>query len=149
MAVSTARSRRRVDAAGSFKAKKKNAKVKAIVKVKPGKYVEGVVLDGTKKKKDFDGLTIMGTKSNPRKTILEGKNAKGELGPAQNGIEAISVDGVVLEEHVGPQLRIERLLRPRRHRQPASTATATRWTTCWPPTTAPTGSSPRAASAAR
>jgi parallel beta-helix repeat protein len=86
-----------VDAAGSFKAKKKNSKVKAYVKVKPGKYVEGVVLDGTKKKKDFDGLTIMGTKSNPRKTILEGKNAKGELGPAQNGIEAISVDGLILK----------------------------------------------------
>jgi hypothetical protein len=86
-----------VDAAGGFKAKKKNSKVKAYVKIKPGKYVEGVVLDGTKKKKDYDGLTIMGTKSNPRKTILEGKNAKGELGPAQNGVEAISVSGVVLK----------------------------------------------------
>ena len=32
-----------VDAAGSFKAKKKNAKVKAVVAVRPGKYVEGVV----------------------------------------------------------------------------------------------------------
>ena len=29
--------------------------------------------------------------------ILEGKNAKGELGAAQNGIEAIDVDGVVLK----------------------------------------------------
>jgi hypothetical protein len=86
-----------VDAAGSFKAKKKNAKVNVYVKVKPGKYVEGVVIDGTKKKKDYDGLTIKGTNSNPRKTILEGKNAKGELGPAQNGIEAIDVDGLVLK----------------------------------------------------
>src|SRR6476619_4650682 len=76
-----------VEAAGSFKAKKKNSKLKAYVKVKPGKYVEGVVIDGTKKKKNYDGLTIKGTKNNPRKTILEGKNAKGELGPAQNGIE--------------------------------------------------------------
>ena len=56
-----------------------------------------MVLDGTQKKKNFDGLTIMGTKSNPRKTILEGKNAKGELGPAQNGIEAIDVNGLVLK----------------------------------------------------
>jgi hypothetical protein len=86
-----------VFAAGSFKAKKKNKKVKAYVKVKPGKYVEGVVLDGSLKKKNYDGLTIMGTKSNPRKTILEGKNAKGELGPAQNGIEGVDVDGVVLK----------------------------------------------------
>jgi hypothetical protein len=86
-----------VDAAGGFKHKKKNRKVKTIVKVKPGKYVEGVVIDGTRKKEDFEGLTILGTKSNPRKTILEGKNAKGELGPAQNGVEAISVNGVVLK----------------------------------------------------
>ncbi len=71
--------------------------MKAIVAVKPGKYVEGVVVDGTLKKKNFDGLTIEGTKKSRRKTILEGKNAKGELGAAQNGIEAISVDGLVLK----------------------------------------------------
>lgn len=86
-----------VNAAGSFKAKKANAEVKAIVAVKPGKYVEGVVLDGTLKKKDFDGLTIEGTKKSRKKVVLEGKNAKGELGAAQNGIEAIDVDGVVLK----------------------------------------------------
>lgn len=86
-----------VDAAGSFKGKKKNAKVKAIVAVRPGKYVEGVVVDGTKRKKDFDGLTIKGTKKDRKKVVLEGRNAKGELGAAQNGIEAISVDGLVLE----------------------------------------------------
>jgi parallel beta-helix repeat protein len=83
-----------VDAAGSFKAKKGNAKKKAVVAIRPGKYVEGVVLDGTLKKKDFDGLVIEGTKKSRKKTILEGKNAKGELGPAQNGIEAISVSGL-------------------------------------------------------
>ena len=66
-------------------------------RVKPGKYVEGVVVDGTERKKDFDGLTIEGTKKNPKRTILEGKNAKGELGAAQNGVEAISVDGLVLK----------------------------------------------------
>jgi hypothetical protein len=85
-----------VDAAGSFKAKKANAKTKVVVAVKPGKYVEGVVLDGTLKSKDFDDLTIEGTKANRKQTILEGKNAKGELGAAQNGIEGISVSGVVL-----------------------------------------------------
>jgi hypothetical protein len=86
-----------VNAAGSFKFKKKNSKMKAIVEVRPGKYVEGVVVDGTLKKKSFDGLTIEGAKKNRRKTILEGLNAKGELGAAQNGIEAISVDGIVLK----------------------------------------------------
>jgi hypothetical protein len=85
-----------VDAAGSFKSKKKNRRVRAIVAVKPGKYVEGVVLDGKLKRKSFDGLTIKGVKKNRRKTILEGRNAKGELGAAQNGIEAIDVDGLVL-----------------------------------------------------
>jgi parallel beta-helix repeat protein len=86
-----------VDAAGSFKAKKGNAKVKAIVAIRPGKYVEGVVLDGTKRKKNFDDLVIKGVKKDRKKVVLEGKNAKGELGAAQNGIEAISVDGLVLE----------------------------------------------------
>ncbi|HSS42710.1 MAG TPA: hypothetical protein VLK37_09220 [Solirubrobacterales bacterium] len=86
-----------VDAAGSFKGKKKNSKAKAVVAVRPGKYVEGVVLDGTQRKKSFDDLTIKGTKKDRKKVVLEGKNAKGELGAAQNGIEAISVDGLVLE----------------------------------------------------
>jgi len=87
---------RAVDAAGSFKDKPRNRKVQAIVKVKPGKYVEGVVLDGRLAKKEFDGLKIVGLKANPRKQVLEGKNAKGELGPAQNGIEAVDVNGLVI-----------------------------------------------------
>ena len=86
-----------VNAAGSFKHGKKNAKTRAIVEVMPGKYVEGVVIDGTRRKKNFEDLTIIGAKKNPRKTILEGKNAKGELGAAQNGIEVVDVDGVVMK----------------------------------------------------
>jgi parallel beta-helix repeat protein len=86
-----------VNAAGSFKFRKANAKTKVIVAVKPGKYVEGVVVDGTARKKSFDDLTIEGTKKNRKKTILEGKNAKGELGAAQNGIEAVDVDGLVMK----------------------------------------------------
>src|SRR5258705_10405049 len=58
---------RGVDAAGSFKHKPKNRKVGAIVKVKPGKYVEGVVLNGQLRKKEFDGLKIVGLKKNARK----------------------------------------------------------------------------------
>jgi hypothetical protein len=84
-----------VDAAGSYAYK--NPKAKVTVAIRPGKYVEGVVLDGTERKKRFDDMTIEGTKRDPKRTILEGKNAKGELGAAQNGIEGISVDGVVLK----------------------------------------------------
>ena len=46
---------------------------------------------------NFNRLTIEGTDRNPKRTILEGKSAKGRLGAAQNGIEAISVDGLVLK----------------------------------------------------
>lgn len=88
---------RGVDAAGAFKFKKKNAETKAVVTVRPGKYVEDVVLDGSLRRKDFDGLTIEGTKKDRRKTILEGRNAKGQLGAAQHGVETIGVDGVVLK----------------------------------------------------
>jgi parallel beta-helix repeat protein len=84
-----------VEAAGTYAFKNKNTKV--VVKIRPGKYVEGVVVDGTEPKKNYDDMTIEGTKKDPKRTILEGKNAKGELGAAQNGIEAISVDGLVLK----------------------------------------------------
>jgi parallel beta-helix repeat protein len=84
-----------VDAAGSYAFKNKRAKVK--VAIRPGKYVEGVVVDGTERKKRFDGMTIEGTKAARKRTVLEGKDAKGKLGAAQNGIEAISVDGLVLK----------------------------------------------------
>jgi hypothetical protein len=83
-----------VDAAGSFEFA--NPRAKVVVAIRPGKYVEGVVVDGTLRRKDFDGLTIEGSRQNRRKTILEGRNAKGERGAAQNGIEAIGVDGIVL-----------------------------------------------------
>jgi hypothetical protein len=83
-----------VDAAGRFKFK--NPKAKVVVAIRPGKYVEGVVVDGTKRRMDFDGLTIEGTERHRKRVILEGRNAKGELGAAQNGIEAISVDGIAL-----------------------------------------------------
>lgn len=88
---------RGVDAAGTFKFKKRNAGRKAVVAVRPGKYVEGIVLNGTLKRKDYDGLIIEGTKKSRRKTILEGRGARGELGPAANGVEANNIDGLVLK----------------------------------------------------
>jgi hypothetical protein len=84
-----------IDAAGSYAYK--NPKVKVTVAIRPGKYVEGVVLDGAERKKRFDGMTIEGTKPNPTRTILEGRSAKGALAAAQNGIEAIDVDGLVIK----------------------------------------------------
>ncbi len=72
----------------------KDSKVETI-KVKPGKYVEGVVVDGS----DFNGLTITGTGKTPKKTILEGKNAQlpGGLGIANNGIEIDDAKNVTIE----------------------------------------------------
>jgi hypothetical protein len=84
-----------VDAAGSYAFKHERAKVK--VAIRPGKYVEGVVVDGTERKRRFDGMTIEGAKKDRKRTVLEGRNARGELGAAQNGIEAIGVDGLVLK----------------------------------------------------
>ena len=63
----------------------------ATIQVKPGKYVEGVIVKGHK----HDGLTIEGTKKNPKKVILDGKNAKDDEGNlAQNAVEGINVDGL-------------------------------------------------------
>ncbi|MQA73248.1 MAG: hypothetical protein GEU88_02660 [Solirubrobacterales bacterium] len=62
----------------------------ATINVAPGKYREGVIVKGHK----HDGLTIQGTGKNPKKVILEGKNARNENGVAQNGIEGIKVDGL-------------------------------------------------------
>jgi hypothetical protein len=63
----------------------------ATIDVKPGKYVEGVIVKGHK----HDGLTIKGTKKNAKKVILEGKNAHDDQGNlAQNAIEGINVDGL-------------------------------------------------------
>ena len=78
-----------VDKAG--KTKKKND----VIKVKPGKYVEGVQALGKK----FNGLTITGTSKNPRKAILEGKNAKDPIGnPANNGIEIANAKNVTIKK---------------------------------------------------
>ena len=63
----------------------------AVINVRPGKYKEGVRIVGKK----HNGVTIQGTGKNPKKVILEGKNAKDPEGqPANNGIEADGVNGV-------------------------------------------------------
>jgi hypothetical protein len=62
------------------------------VKVKPGTYVEGVVVKGHKK----DGITIAGTRR-AKKVVLQGKGAKDSHGnPAQNGVFVDGADRVTM-----------------------------------------------------
>ena len=102
------------NAAGKYQAKSGRG---AEVKVKPGTYKEGVLLNGKRKGHDFDGLAIIGVKKNGRPNpsakgvTLEGDGAKVVLKgndpywvpgdpaivPAGNGIEGRSVNGLVLE----------------------------------------------------
>ncbi|WP_354700151.1 hypothetical protein DSM112329_00415 [Paraconexibacter sp. AEG42_29] len=65
----------------------------ATVKVKPGTYVEGVVLTGHAK----DGISIVGLGTKPQEVVLEGKGAKRADGnPAQNGIFVDGADNVTM-----------------------------------------------------
>jgi hypothetical protein len=64
----------------------------ATITIAPGKYKEGVIVKGHK----HDDLTIRGTGRNPKKVVLEGKDARNENGVAQNAIEGIRVDGLRL-----------------------------------------------------
>jgi hypothetical protein len=66
---------------------------RATISVKPGKYVEGVIVSGHK----HDGLRIIGTGKTPSAVLLEGKNAKGPGGAAQNGVQGSDVDKLDLE----------------------------------------------------
>jgi hypothetical protein len=83
-----------VDAAAGYAYRHKAMKV--TVAIRPGRYVEEVVLDGAEPQRRFDGMTIEGTKQDRRRTILEGRGAEGGLGAAQAGISASGVDGLVL-----------------------------------------------------
>jgi hypothetical protein len=71
---------------------------KTVIKVKKGTYKEGVIVSGH----DYDGLTIKGASSkNPKKTTLQGKNAKTQARGsakvlAQNGIEGINVSDLTI-----------------------------------------------------
>jgi hypothetical protein len=72
------------------------------INVLPGKYKEGVILEGHKK----DDVTIQGMKQKKNgkfkkakadQVILEGKNATTPDGPAQNGIGVFDADGVKIK----------------------------------------------------
>lgn len=66
---------------------------KATIKVKPGKYVEGVIVSGHK----YDGLHIIGLGKKPSDVVLEGRHARGPGGAAQNGIDGENVNGLDIE----------------------------------------------------
>ena len=66
---------------------------KSMVKIMPGTYHEGVIFSGHK----YDKLIITGT-TKPKKTILDGKNARIQGQPAQNGIDAVNVDGLKIKK---------------------------------------------------
>jgi hypothetical protein len=65
----------------------------ATIQVKPGKYIEGVIVSGHK----HDGLRIIGMTKNPARVLIEGKNARGPGDAAQNGIAGDGVNNLVLE----------------------------------------------------
>ena len=71
------------------------AKKDGTIKIKPGKYVEGVQVFGKK----YNGLTITGTSKNAKKTIVEGKNAQlpDGTGIANNGIEIVDASNVTVK----------------------------------------------------
>lgn len=61
------------------------------VRIKPGTYVEGVILTGHSK----DGIKLVGLGLTPKDTVLEGKGAKAPDGnPAQNGVFVDGADNV-------------------------------------------------------
>jgi len=77
---------------------KAKGKKNAVVKVKKGKYVEGVQVIGSK----FNGLTIKGVGGHEakQKTILDGTNAQlpGGVGIANNGIQVDDASKVTIKD---------------------------------------------------
>jgi hypothetical protein len=65
----------------------------ATIDVKPGRYVEGVIVCGHA----HDGLRIIGMGKKPGAVLLEGRNAHGPGGAAQNAVEGDNVNNLVLE----------------------------------------------------
>jgi hypothetical protein len=65
----------------------------ATIDVKPGTYLEGVIVSGHA----HDGLRIIGLGKKPAGVLLEGRNARGPGGAAQNGVEGDNVNNLVLE----------------------------------------------------
>jgi ribosomal protein S5 len=68
----------------------------ATIDVKPGKYVEGVVVRGH----THDGLRIIGMSKKPAGVLLEGKNAHGPEGAAQNAVEGDNVNNLTAYKNV-------------------------------------------------
>jgi hypothetical protein len=65
----------------------------ATINVKPGKYIEGVIVQGHR----HDGLRIVGVGKKPTSVLIEGKNAHGPEGAAQHGVFGENVNNLDLE----------------------------------------------------
>jgi hypothetical protein len=68
----------------------------SVIKIRPGTYHEGVSLIGHR----YDGISFVGANDNPRKQVLDGRNAKlnGDgTETAQNGIVTTNVDRVKIK----------------------------------------------------
>ena len=65
----------------------------ATVDIRPGVYREEVLVSGHR----HDGLTIRGTGSTPDAVVLQGKGARIQGNPAQDGVEGDGVDNLRLE----------------------------------------------------
>ena len=84
---------------------------KSMVKIKPGTYHEGVILSGHR----YDKLIITGT-TKPKKTILDGKNARIQGQPRPERHRRRQRRRPEDQEAVGQELPDQRPLRPRRPR---------------------------------
>ncbi len=69
----------------------------ATIDVKPGTYVEGVIVTGHR----HDGLSIIGTGRTPDAVLLQGKGAKGPGGSAQDAVSSNEVNDLTLENLKG------------------------------------------------
>ena len=69
------------------------AKKGQTIKVKPGKYIEGVIVSGHKK----DRIKILGQGLTPRDTIIEGKGAKSGGNAVQNAVFVDGADNVTIK----------------------------------------------------
>lgn len=70
------------------------AKKNSTISIKPGTYVEGVILTGHAK----DGIKLIGLGLTPKDVVLEGHGAKAADGnPAQNGVFVDGADNVTMK----------------------------------------------------
>ena len=94
----------------------------SVIKIRPGTYKEGIALSATATTGSASLAPAATRATRSSRGITPSSTEPTSM--AQNGIDATNVNGLVLEEPLGAQLPVQRLLRPLRQRRPP-TATAT------------------------